>query len=410
MIEEITANDFDSFASNHELSSYHESSNYATLMSKFGYERKYLALKNSKKEIIGATLLLIKKIKHIFKYAYAPKGFLINYRDEKNVSLFTEEIKKYARREKIIFIKLNPEIPIFKIDEELRKIKLSNTSIIQLLESRGYVRLKNNLYFESMLPRFNGILDLEKLSVRNYNKNTKNKVNNAKRKGLEIEVHTDNKVKDLYPFIQKKKIRRTIKYYNNYFNIFSDENNAEIFLVKINYEAFLENSKKVYENEQEVNKKITEKLFKNNTPENLSKKMDSDKKLVSFKNDVINATYGINNDPNKYIAGAFCVTYKDRAYIVISGYNEIYGNMNPNYYLHNEIFKYYKNKGYKYIDLNGLTGDFSKSNPYYGLNKFKLGFKPYFYELIGEFDLVIDQVKYELLLSLGFIQKEFKKD
>ena len=47
MVEEITAHDFDSFSNNHILSSYHESSNYATLMSKFGYERKgpYMAKK-----------------------------------------------------------------------------------------------------------------------------------------------------------------------------------------------------------------------------------------------------------------------------------------------------------------------------------------------------------------------------
>ena len=410
MIEEITANEFDSYAINHELSSYHESSNYATLMSKFGYDRKYLCLKNSKGEIIGATLLLIKKIKHIFKYAYAPKGFLVNYKSEKELSLFTDEIKKYARKEKIIFIKVNPEIPTYKIDEELKKTQLSNYKLIDLMESRGYVKLKNNLYFESMLPRFNAILDLENLNKKSFSKTTKNRINNAKRKGLEIEIHTDNKVKDLFPFIANKKKRRTIKYYNNYFNIFADENNAEIFLVKINYETFLENSKKAFENEQEINKQITERMFKNNTNENINRKMSSDNKLTNYKNDVINATYGINNDPNKYIAGALCVTYKDKAYIVISGYNEIYGNMNPNYFIHSEIFKYYKSKGMKFIDLNGLTGDFSKDNPYYGLNRFKLGFNPYFYELIGEFDLVIDEVKYDLLLSLGLIQKEFKKD
>ena len=410
MIEEITAHDFDSFSNNHILSSYHESSNYATLMSKFGYERKYIGYKDKSGKIVAATLLLTKKIKHIFKYAYAPKGFLINYKDEKLLSLFTEEIKKYAKKEKIIFIKINPEIPTYIINEDKEKIKLSNNVITSYLVNKGYVKLKDNLYFESMLPRFNGIIDLDKLDVKNFKKSTKNKINNGTRKGLEIVVSSENKIKDLFPFIEMKKKRRTIKYYNNYFNIFNDEGAANIFLVKINYTTYLENSKRIFENETERNRKLTDRMLKHNTPENITKKMESDKELMSFKNDVINATYGINKDPNEYIAGALCVTYKDRAYIVISGYNEIYGNMNPNYFLHNEIFKYYKNKGFKYIDLNGLTGDFTKNNPYYGLNQFKLGFKPHVYELIGEFDLVIDQNKYEMLLSFGLIQKEFKKD
>ena len=28
----------------------------------------------------------------------------------------------------------------------------------------------------------------------------------------------------------------------------------------------------------------------------------------------------------------------------------------------------------KYVDLNGITGDFSRENPYLGLNNFKIGF------------------------------------
>ena len=411
MVEEITAHDFDTFANNHILSSYHESSNYATLMSRSGYERVYLGYKNESGNIVAATLLLTKKIKHLFKYGYAPKGFLIDYKNEKLLTSFTDAIKKYASKEKIIFIKINPEIPTYLINAETKeKTKLSNGIITSYLTERGYIKLKDNLYFESMLPRFNGIMDLEKLDIKKYSKNTKNKINNATRKGLEIVVSSENKVKELYPFIEMKKKRRTIKYYNNYFNIFHDEGAANIFLVKINYNTFLENSKRIFEDELERNRKLTERMFKKNTPENINKKMESDRELASFKNDVINATYGNNNDPNEFIAGALCVTYKDRAYIVISGFNQIYGNMNPNYFLHNEIFKYYKNKGLKYVDLNGLTGDFTKNNPYYGLNHFKLGFNPYMYELIGEFDLVVDKNKYEFLLSLGLIQKEFKKD
>ena len=110
MIEEITAKEFDEFASSHELSSYHQSSNYASLMSKYGYERKYIALKDGNGNILGATLLLIKKIKRIFKYAYAPKGFLINYNSKLQVEDFTNKIKKYAEKNKIIFIKINTEI------------------------------------------------------------------------------------------------------------------------------------------------------------------------------------------------------------------------------------------------------------------------------------------------------------
>lgn len=411
MICEITANEFDKYAINHELANFMQSSNYASLMSKFDYDVKYIGYKDKHNELKAATLLLIKKIKHIFKYAYAPRGFLINYRNDKLVEDFTKKIKEYAAKEKIIFIKLNPEIPTYRYNLEYKKKKLSNYLIKNKLEDLGYIHLMNNMYFEAMLPRFNAILDLKTYDLAKTTKTTKNKVANANRKGLEI-VHSENEddIKYLYSFVEMKKKRRNLLYYKNYFSIFSKNDYVDLFLVKINYQTYLQNSKDILEKEQEVNEKLTEKLFKNNSEENIKAKMDSDRKLQSYRNDVINATYNINKDPNKYIAGALCIKYLNRVRIIISGFNVIYGSLNPNYFLHNEIFKYYKDK-YNYIDLNGITGDFkNKDNPYYGLNRFKLGFKPDIYEFIGEFDLVVNQKIYDLLLTTNQIQKEFKKD
>lgn len=410
MICELTAQEFDKYAINHPLANYYQSSYYANLMSKFGYEYKYIGYKNKHGEIQAVALLLIKKIMHIFKYAYAPKGFIIDYKNEKLLNDFTKKLVKYASSQRFIFIKINPEIPIYKYNKEFKKRKLSNYSLIEKMESIGYVHLKDNIYFESLQPRFNAILDLKNYSLKNFTKTNRNKISNANRKGLEIEVvNNESNIKDLYKFIELKKKRRNLLYYKNYFSLFNKDNYCDLFLVKINYEKYLENSKLALEKEEENNQKLTERLFKNNTIENIKRKMDSDRKLQSYKNDVINATYNINRDPNKYIAGAFCIKYLNRVHIVISGFNEIYGSLNPNYFLHNEIFKYYKNN-FDYVDLNGITGDFSNNNPYKGLNKFKLGFNPYIYEFIGEFDLVINKRIYELLLTTNLLQKEFKKD
>jgi len=64
---------------------------------------------------------------------------------------------------------------------------------------------------------------------------------------------------------------------------------------------------------------------------------------------------------------------------------------------------------FKYADLNGITGDFSRENPYEGLNEFKLGFQPRVYEYIGEYDLPIREKKYLKLRSSGALAKLFNK-
>ena len=79
-----------------------------------------------------------------------------------------------------------------------------------------------------------------------------------------------------------------------------------------------------------------------------------------------------------------------------------------NYFLHYQIIEYYKNN-FKFIDLNGMTGDFTNNNPYKGLNDFKLGFKPHIYEFIGEFDFILNEHAYRNLIKKGLLAKEFNK-
>ena len=144
------------------------------------------------------------------------------------------------------------------------------------------------------------------------------------------------------------------------------------------------------------------------TQKSINKKMESDRKLTAYKNNVQLAT-SLNKRKDKlYIAGALVIKYQNRIQILISGYDKKYKNFDANYFLHYAILDYYKND-YDYADLNGMTGDFSKDNPYHGLNAFKLGFHPRVYEYIGEYDLAIKPMKYKKLRLNGNLAKEFNK-
>jgi lipid II:glycine glycyltransferase (peptidoglycan interpeptide bridge formation enzyme) len=72
-----------------------------------------------------------------------------------------------------------------------------------------------------------------------------------------------------------------------------------------------------------------------------------------------------------------------------------------------KIIKDYKDNGYLYLDLYGITGDFEDTNPYKNLNEFKLKFEPTVYEYIGEFDLIVNKPFHQFLWSTNKIQKEF---
>ena len=137
--------------------------------------------------------------------------------------------------------------------------------------------------------------------------------------------------------------------------------------------------------------------------------MNSDKTLMSYKGDIALANKYLLNNEKIYCAGALVIKWQDQITILVSGYDKKYKDFAPNYFLYYEILMYYKGK-YKYACLNGISGDFSKTGKYKGLNSFKLGFDPDIYEYIGEFDLILNKINYYFLNKKNLINKEFKKN
>ena len=131
------------------------------------------------------------------------------------------------------------------------------------------------------------------------------------------------------------------------------------------------------------------KIIVNRSSEAINAKMNSDKALLSYKNDIAEASKYLNSEETLYVAGAMVVKYDNRVFIKICGFDHNLKRYSSNYYLYFAILNYYQNK-FSYADLDGITADLSKEGKYYGLNRFKLGFNPDIYEYPGEFDLIIN--------------------
>lgn len=406
-LKEIAVEEFTNFVKESPLGTYYQSREYALLMGNYGYDYDFIGMYDEYNNLKATSLILIKKVRNL-KYGYAPRGFIIDYFNKELVTEFMCELIKYYKKKKVCFIKFNPEIAISEIDKKTGiKTYNWNYDIIKILDQEHIKKLKDNLYFESILPRFQAIIPLKDFDINKIDKNTRNKINRAKKKGLKIELAEKSGIDLLKKFISKKKQTNEF-YYTDYYNIFHQNDNIDLFLVSISSDDYLLNSRKLYENELEKNNALNELLKGNTSKKILNKKMNSDKLLLTYKNDVQKSTELNKKKMNIYIAGALVIKYQNRAHILISGYDKKYKDFDPNYFLHNELIKYYQKK-YDYLDLNGLTGDFTKENPYYGLNQFKIGFNPRIYEYIGEYDLVIDERKYKKERNSGNLAKIFNK-
>ena len=89
--------EFDDFAYKHKYSTYYQTSAYAETSKYEGLSTFYAGFVEDG-VLVGATLFLYKNISMHYKYAYAPRGFLIDYTDPrlvKNVTMgLTHLLKK----------------------------------------------------------------------------------------------------------------------------------------------------------------------------------------------------------------------------------------------------------------------------------------------------------------------------
>lgn len=403
-IKELTVQAFTEYAKNSPLKNYMQTEEYARFMGEIKYNYDYVGLVDDNDVIVAASLILWKKIGLNMRYGYAPKGFLINYYDITLVRTFLEELKKFYSKKNMIFIKINPEIVIGEVNKNTFNTEYNpNLKLKQDMQSLGFLKLKDNLYFESVNPRFNSYINLKTSDIRYYSKTNRNKVRNSKRKGLSL---YEGKISDIDNIYKTFASEKPLSYYKNLLTTFKDK--IDILLVKVDFEEFIKNSQSLYEIEENKNGLFNEILHRSNKETDLNRKMSSDSKLSVIKNEIITATEGLRTCNNVTVAAALVVKYENRVHILESAFDRKYSYLNANYFLYHSLIDNYK-MDYDYLDIGGVSGDFKGIHPYKGLNRFKIGFNPNIYEYIGEFDYIINRTAYDTLLMSGKLANEFNK-
>ena len=401
-IVKLSAEQFDKYASTHRYRNYYQTSQYANIMVKFGYRAQFLGFASEDNKLLGASLIIYKEVFMGNKIAYAPHGILFDYEDEENVKELAKTIKKALSKEGIMFLRIDPYIPLTIRDSEGNTMNFNNkgNDIIDNLTKAGFKYKGQNLYFETEKPRWEALILLQR-DIRDIfnkvDKRTRNKLRRAANGGVEVYKDENQDINDLYKFISKKE-KKPINYFKSFCN--SYESNIDIYYAKINTETFLINSRRNYEKEVEFNEQLAEKvqdmsLDIQDRETYLNKKMESDRLITTYKNNLLKATDLLKSNPDGIIiGGAMVIKYDNAAYLFTEGIDEEYGYLNAATLLKWQLIEDYNRQGLKYVNLNGIVGDFENQNEYSGLNESKLGFNSIVTEYVGEFDMVLNSIMY----------------
>lgn len=414
MIIELNEEQFRSYANFHSNRNYFQTVEFANMYELYGYKKLYVGLVDDNNNLIAASLLLLNKIKN-YKYAYAPRGFLIDYNDMELFKTFTIMLKNYLKRIKVVFVKVDPRFIYKKYDKDLNVIN-DNSKMIPFLESLDYVHLGFNTYFESINSRFE-VISTDFGSIKeaydSLSRNVKRSIIENNKMGISIHEGDASNI-DLFYNIIKKKTKNNLVYFKNYFKCFNTQDNKiELYFAKINTETYVNNYRYLVNKETKNNNLINGKMQDINSYKSknlLDKKILSDHLLQEYNNKLVDAINLYKNYPNGLIVGTCAVIVNNKeVYFLMDGYVPELKEIHTSYSLKWEIIKKYINLGYKVFNLGEITGNFSsENNKYYGLFFSKMGFNSYVYEYPGEFDLVVNKFMYKLYYNVMHYESKRK--
>lgn len=415
-IKQLTNNEFKNFSNNFHPSSIYQTVEYAFTMNEQDYYTYFLGLIDND-EIKAASLILIHKTNG-FKYAYAPRGFLIDYNDFSLLETFTNEIKKFLGKNDVVAIKINPVIirNTFNKNYRLLNKNIYYDNIFNNLKKLGYHHLGYNSFFEALKPRFEAIINLNKDTTdlfMNIDKSFRTKIRCADSDGIKI-IKGDEKNLDYLDFQTKKKYPRGINYFKDLYSFFHKDNLIDFYYSKLDTTIYLKKIQKQYEMCESKINTLNEMILKSSNKEKLiEEKIKLDKIFQKHKKELEEAIILLRENPNGLIlSSALVIRFAGEVYLIMDGYDLKYKKFNAKHLLLWKLIGTYANLDYKKFNLGGIIDTRTNSeliNKYKGLNEFKLKFGSEITEYAGDFELITNNAKYFMYMNSKELSNIFKR-
>lgn len=419
MIEELTKEQFNEFAATHPLNIFFQSSYWGELKSITGWKPFMIGIKKDGK-LEAATLILGKKIPIFNKYIYyAPRGFLIDYNNTELLREFTQEIKKYIKKQKGIFIKINPSL-IYQerdINGDIIEGGMNHKSVVEELQKLGFVHTGFTInYGKDLEPRWISVLDLngktEESLLKDMRATTRWGINNSYKHGLklvEIDKSRLNEFKKLMEHTGERRgfIDRSEAYYEKMYDVFSRDDKIKIMLVELDVDEYLYN----LNNQKQQN--LLKQVESKNKPESAKAKRvlkELQTQFESLEKRISNLEKLKEEKGNQIvIAGGLFMTFGTQVVSLFGASYKEYMKFNGQFFLNFKMIKYALNHGYEKYNFYGITGEFNENSEMFGLFDFKRGFNARVEELIGEFTLITDKFFYKVYNLMFDVYKKTKK-
>lgn len=409
---------FNAFVENSPYTNVYQLSSWAKVKNHFQSFRISLKKENT---LYATALVLIRHLPLGLKFAYIPRGPILDYTNTDLFQFFIQKIKDFVKKQGCFLLKIDP--PVEKSRAYLKKGTLTEkeeqgqlwSEVFKTFEKEGFKHQGFHTDLHSTLqPRFQAVIfkeDFEKFhssSIKSYIKLAQKNHISATQVPLDAEDGHEHLVQ-FYRCIQSTEKRqgillRNFAYFEKICQTF--KNKSKLFLARLDVKQFM----------QQLDQELADMLQKEKDGGFINEKKQKEflenleflkKKHTFFKQTLEQ----LDPEDKKYsqlaLAANLCLTSGQSVEMVYAGTRSEFVKLYAQYLSYHHCFETLFAQGYTSVNLGGISGDFKD-----GLSGFKGRFSPCILEFLGEFDYYLSPFKqklYQLLLKSFSFYKNLKK-
>lgn len=408
----LNEEEYRKFLNNNSMASFMQTVELSNLKKDLGSKVHFVGIKNEKDEILAGSMILEDSTILNKKMFYAPRGLIVDYHNVNLLTFFTNELKKYIKKNKGFILTIDPNV-IYRVRTSDGEIDPNNTQddeAINNLLSLGYKHYGFNLYLDTMQARWCYRIELdegyESKKVK-FSKSTRKNIDFCVKKGLMIREGTIDDLEvmsEIFEITSKKKdfFSRSLEYYQKMYSHMKDL--MTIYIAYLDPDIYYEHTLSLLEEAKSNYNVILVKMEKDMVGSKLlNQKETAEKQIVKYEKELEKALEFKRLNPNGKDIGCLLSLRSGNEYLTLSsGMLSEYRMFTPKYLMYEHHIKEAYKEGFKYCNFYGITGDFDPNGKYYGIYEFKKGFNGNVIEYIGQFELKVSNfyVIYKLLKKI----------
>lgn len=392
---DISVEEFSSYVKTHSFAPITQTEAWGKL--KIDWQKRYCGIFDSEGRMCGGVLLLIRNLAPMFKLAYCPRGPVFDLSNTEIFDVFMEGIRNFAKKNGIYSVKIDPPVPM-----SITAPEMDESEYFTPFDSEKNERAKNYIFssgfshkgFSLVLndyiqPRFNMIVPLANRDGKSLTAaELKKHFRSAERKymgsfitnrGMFFEEAdlTDENIELFSSIMKSTEQRQSIflrnkEYFKRLLTSFNGE--AKLYFIKTDIDVYIKYlTDRMASEADDVKAKTMELLAE-------AEKAKAERgQIIPLSGSIVimppNET-GIRMAEYLYAGSDLTVLHQFNASDVMLA----------------EIMKALANQNIQLLNLGGVEGTLDD-----GLYSFKSKFNPILVEYIGEFDLVINKFKYNIV-------------